>query len=803
MRLSPRLFLLVAVATAASSTDSIAAPQEPALQVDWFRSPINGLWYGVDYTPRSWTDSEALAVSLGGHLATIRSQVEQDWIEHELGAYLPPSGLLIGLNDQASEGNFTWGSGDPVTYTNWAAGQPDNAGGVEDFVHLFGSDAPVVQWQWNDMDLAGTNIGDPLPLIELHAEPARSLTWPEAHEWPNTGDGGLWSAMEDLDGDSEPEWVVPNHGSGSTSTGSSVQIYSFNQGQWQFSSEVDCGARRPHEVAIVDLDEDGLLDLAISCYQDQELIWLRGLGSLQFETPVTLGSGKNFYRIQGVDIDGDGQREGVAATTRQSRELNLYQLGESAHTWQLAGLGAGAYAVQVESAELNGDGRNDIVVSGGNGCAVLLSDPSTAPSTTGYQPPTYLLPTGGPSNADAGNNLALGDLDHDGAFDIVSHGNGTAAQGCVMVVWLNDGSGQFTQHSIHTSDASIDMDSGDIDSDGELDVFVAMDNSKMARVFFGLGDGTFEPPQTVQLMTGNGNNVTFGEWGTPKAPGLALSGYSGFTTWQCSLNDCNSNGIPDVQDINSGTSHDCNANGIPDECDIDTGEALDCNGNGIPDSCDIDSGSELDCNADGVPDSCELYSGTALDCNGNGIPDECDIDAGASDCDMDGVPDSCQIDADVTLDLNGNMALDACEAIGTTYCSPAVSNSTGLSGEVTLLGSELIVLNQFFVSARQLPPSSFGFFIASTVPGSINPVPNSQGTLCVIGDVGRGVGGGIFNAGLAGAYIGYANLLSMPQPNGPIAVLAGETWHFQAWYRDAIGGQTTSNFTDAVAVTFQ
>lgn len=32
--------------------------------------------------------------------------------------------------------------------------------------------------------------------------------------------------------------------------------------------------------------------------------------------------------------------------------------------------------------------------------------------------------------------------------------------------------------------------------------------------------------------------------------------------------DCNGNGIPDAEDIASGTSQDCNANGIPDECDV-------------------------------------------------------------------------------------------------------------------------------------------------------------------------------------------------------------------------------------------
>jgi hypothetical protein len=38
--------------------------------------------------------------------------------------------------------------------------------------------------------------------------------------------------------------------------------------------------------------------------------------------------------------------------------------------------------------------------------------------------------------------------------------------------------------------------------------------------------------------------------------------------------------------------------------------------------------------------------------------------------------------------------------------------------------------------------------------------------------------------------------------NPPQAVAAGQTWNFQCWYRDSNPGPT-SNFTDAVSVTFQ
>jgi thiosulfate dehydrogenase len=64
------------------------------------------------------------------------------------------------------------------------------------------------------------------------------------------------------------------------------------------------------------------------------------------------------------------------------------------------------------------------------------------------------------------------------------------------------------------------------------------------------------------------------------------AGVDAFTiTADCFL-DCNTNGVPDEQDISGGTSLDCNTNGIPDECDIAEGTSPDTNGNGVPDECE-------------------------------------------------------------------------------------------------------------------------------------------------------------------------------------------------------------------------
>ena len=79
----------------------------------------------------------------------------------------------------------------------------------------------------------------------------------------------------------------------------------------------------------------------------------------------------------------------------------------------------------------------------------------------------------------------------------------------------------------------------------------------------------------------------------------------------------------------------------------------------------------------------------------------------------------------------------------------------------------------------------------------------SQGNLCLGGAIGRYVGPGqIKNSGAAGTFDLVLDLASTPTPTGLVQVLPGDTWNFTAWYRDAVSGVATSNFTDAVSVTF-
>ncbi len=139
--------------------------------------------------------------------------------------------------------------------------------------------------------------------------------------------------------------------------------------------------------------------------------------------------------------------------------------------------------------------------------------------------------------------------------------------------------------------------------------------------------------------------------------------------------DCDSDGLCDLDEIDTGGEADCNGNGFPDACDISSGFSLDCNENGVPDSCDVANGSsndvdsngipdecKPDCDGDGLPDAWELTQGLAVDCNANGLPDNCDIAAApALDCDASGAIDACEIAAGVAVDCDTDGRIDACE----------------------------------------------------------------------------------------------------------------------------------------------
>ncbi len=144
----------------------------------------------------------------------------------------------------------------------------------------------------------------------------------------------------------------------------------------------------------------------------------------------------------------------------------------------------------------------------------------------------------------------------------------------------------------------------------------------------------------------------------------------------------------------------------------------------------------------------------------------------------------------------------AAGSVGTNYCAANV-NSTGAAGSIGGIGTAIVSSNNLRLEASSLPSSSFGFFLTSTSQGAVANPGGSQGILCIGGAIGRYVGPGeILNSGSSGTFSLQLDLTRTPTPTGLVSIQAGETWNFTAWHRDAVGGNTTSNFTDGLEVVF-
>jgi len=98
----------------------------------------NGHSYYRSTGSMTWTDAKQACINMNGHLVTIANASEQSFVFNTW-----PSGW-IGFTDESVEGTFVWVTGEPVNYTNWNPGEPNNAGN-EDYAQF------VSGGKWNDL----------------------------------------------------------------------------------------------------------------------------------------------------------------------------------------------------------------------------------------------------------------------------------------------------------------------------------------------------------------------------------------------------------------------------------------------------------------------------------------------------------------------------------------------------------------------------------------------------------------------------------------------------------------------------
>jgi len=151
---------------------------------------------------------------------------------------------------------------------------------------------------------------------------------------------------------------------------------------------------------------------------------------------------------------------------------------------------------------------------------------------------------------------------------------------------------------------------------------------------------------------------------------------------------------------------------------------------------------------------------------------------------------------------NGRMCYNV--PISTSYC-PAVINSTGVGATISAVGSDDVSDNSVVLSITDMPMQTFILLLTSPTQGFWMNPGGSGGNLCLGGSIGRAVGNQIYTATNGSLSNVAVDLAFLPTPILVfIAAQAGESWNFQAWFRDPAGMSVgRSNFTNGIEIQFQ
>jgi uncharacterized repeat protein (TIGR01451 family) len=353
---------------------------------------------------------------------------------------------------------------------------------------------------------------------------AVSFLQPLATSWTTVPTDTSGLAVADFDGDGVLDIAVCLNAGGG---GKGIALMLGNggasfQAPWILSTMPD----DPISLLARDFDGDGVMDLVTTFPGRKAIAFLKGRGDGTLETPRSFATLNSAWIVQTADLNGDGRLDLVTGDSEGTAEVLLGNgdgtfLPPTAHT-------VGTLPQDVAIADLDGVNGPDIVVGSylSTSFSILLNDGSGTFPAAGTNTPTTLQVRG----------LQVADFDGDLKKDVLVFGDGAN-----LNVGLFRGNGDGTFQPRVYPDGFVAVEgrpnrnysenvTPDLDGDGKPDVLLPRIDTNFVTVGFGNGDGTFRWQEYVA------------------SPGLGAAGafYDQMHPWTAAFGDMNGDGRLDI-----------------------------------------------------------------------------------------------------------------------------------------------------------------------------------------------------------------------------------------------------------------
>ena len=226
-------------------------------------------------------------------------------------------------------------------------------------------------------------------------------------------------AIADLNGDGHPDLVVANYCPSFNSCANGVVGVLLGKGDGTFQPTVslNSGGGAAAAVAVADIDGDGHVDIVVA-NDDGTVAVLAGNGNGTFQSPVSHASGADTYSMAVGDLNGDGYPDLVLGGLQG---LTVLLGGSGGQFSTPVGYGAGGESAHgVTIADINGDGYPDIVVA--ECSATSCSSFGEMGLLLGNGDGTFQAAATFSSGGSFGLGVAVADLNADGKPDVVIAG---------------------------------------------------------------------------------------------------------------------------------------------------------------------------------------------------------------------------------------------------------------------------------------------------------------------------------------------------------------------------------------------